>query len=252
MDFYVNLNESIAAAVQLALKTPLDGSPHVVNLAAGQFIECVNVYGQPPGGLAQTGAGLIIRGAPNYTTLWNGIPQTPGTCIADAGSRVRLESLIVFCSQHNEGSPLYAQRGGGIDVGPGVSLGYAGPNGHLMHAEDVGSSIQLWNDLSIYANTWEAQALIGVIGGAEFKANGPSVISRQGPPMPTFNQAFISAADLGIIYLHHGVTFPGGVVLKPDGSPVPAWCNISGIIDTQGQGGNNLPGSKPGQGPLVS
>lgn len=198
--------KTIRHAVNIALSLAAGQQPQQINLT-GAFTECVLVCKQPglAGNANYDDSPLYFVGVDNAgTTTWNGDGSGDGTLVANAGATVAIRNLKISATGTSQQSCLYAQIGGYIGVYDGVIFGTA--NVQHMHAENTGSSVQIWDSYTIAGNA--TQHLAVSAGALIIYAPGLSTtVTLTGTPAFTFE--FALAEYGGIIYVGNSVTFSG-------------------------------------------
>lgn len=234
---------TILYTVQTALASFAGGQPQQINIGPGTWNESVAVTGSAAGSAyaysaPSNAASLVFSGSGANSTIWNGNAVMCGVLVANSGANVAVQNITMEAEGNQCQSVLYAQLGGQINVFEGVAFGPA-YQAHL-HAEDIGSQVQVWNDYAINAG---ASSHAVFITGGEVAWNPAPVHVTMATHM-SFPGGFLSGSDLAVAML--GITaFSGGI--NPDG---PLYVIHNGaVIDSGTVGCANIPGFAP---PIVT
>ncbi len=227
---------SIQHATLVALQTDAGNVPVYINIGAGTFAECVNVAGTPLNSAA-TQAPWIYYIGQGTSTVWGGCSDQYGVLIANQGSDVAVQNMIMMGNGRGGQSILYAQLGGHIEVFS--NMYFTKPRNCIFFTEDAGSFIQIWDAYTVYG-VFTAGCHASATTNSYVEWNpGHYTILLEGSE--SYTTAFFVASANGTIYQDGNVLADGGV----RGPKYTASTNgviISGVLG----GCSNLPGDQPG------
>lgn len=204
---------TIGYVAALAMQNTTPGLA-TVNIGPGTWDESVNINGDPPSypnarsGPFPPWVGLLFQGDGN-TTVWGpdaGCDAQCGALIANGGANVGIRNLALRTYHKACQSALYAQLGGHIHVFDNVLA--MEMRAAFAHAEDVGSYVQFWNDVSILGGVTMGSFGNAATGGM-IKINGGTV-TLNGPPSATMTDGLFNASGAHIL-IGPGASFAGSI-----------------------------------------
>jgi hypothetical protein len=218
---------TIARALTLARFWHVGGGNIVINLGSGDWAEDITVNGRLWGDMNYSAipnigtvwpSMLVFQGNGAANTTISGTGNFGGTLIVSQHAIVGLKNLKITGNKNGFQSALFVQMAGYVHVFGGVEFGIC--SAEQMHAENAGSSIQIWEN---YTLSGGGSAAMGAGDQAEIIIGG-GVGTVSGTP--AYSVAFIFARSGGGIQFNLANPFSGAATGRRFELLSNAWLEI--------------------------